>query len=177
MSLLSSRAGQAGSGEEPWAEAEPEPWRIGARGVTGWRDDLRVVRLVCWEAAPLSEDGAALRAGILGGDGAPPSGIEWCAVGCLMEGRPLPCSPPASQSLRAIFDVLPRRTPAPRLWRPICVWRSRTPVRRIGRAARGESRRRRSAALHGGISPSRDSKFPAGIENLGRSFDLKAALP
>jgi hypothetical protein len=30
MSLLSSRKGQAGSGEEPWAEAEPEPWRIGA---------------------------------------------------------------------------------------------------------------------------------------------------
>ena len=30
----------------------------------------------------------------------------------------MPCSPPASQALRAIFDVLPRCSPAPRLWRP-----------------------------------------------------------
>jgi hypothetical protein len=72
-----------------------------------------------------------------------------------MEGRPLPCSPPASQSLRAIFDVLPWRTPAPRLCRPIFVRRSPAAVGRMGRAARGNPRRRRSATCASGGSRTR----------------------
>jgi hypothetical protein len=67
-----------------------------------WRDDLRVVRLPCGAAAPLSEERAALRAGIIGGDGlqlvesygserAPPSrGIGAAAPG----GDTRPACPP-----------------------------------------------------------------------------------
>ena len=59
-----------------------------------------------------------------------------------LEGRPLPCSPPASHSLRALFEALPRRSPAPRLCRHILEksalrWRA------------GKSGRRRSIALQG----------------------------
>ena len=46
-----------------------------------------------------------------------------------MEGRPLPCLPPASHSLRALFEALPRRSPAPRLCRPILAGRSPAPFR------------------------------------------------
>ncbi len=44
------------------------------------------------------------------------------------EGRPLPCLPPASHSLRALFEALPRRSPAPRLCRPILAGRSPAPL-------------------------------------------------
>ena len=45
-----------------------------------------------------------------------------------MEGRPLPCLPPASHSLRALFEALPRRSPAPRLCRPILAGTSPRPL-------------------------------------------------
>jgi hypothetical protein len=93
-----ARAGSRGNHGGDGAPTSEVDWR--AAGVDNWRDDLClarlplrnpcgpssmcflgapqrlgcVVRLVCGEAAPLSEDGAALRVGIHGGDGAPPSG-------------------------------------------------------------------------------------------------------
>ena len=49
-----------------------------------------------------------------------PPGIDFRVMAAVcFEGRPLPCTLPSSQALRAIFDGLPRRSPAPRFCRPI----------------------------------------------------------
>ena len=91
-----------------------------------------------------------------------------------LEGRPLPCSPPASHSLRALFEALPRLSPAPRLCRPTSAGRSPAPIQPA------KPRWRAGKVGADGASPSR-SRATAVCELAklaqSRGDDLRVPLP